>query len=56
MDKESFYLTVNDYLEENDLDYNDVIMKSEDGKLITPGTLIQFCTVLKVEGNVLTIR
>lgn len=49
-------MTVNDYLEQNDLDYCDIKMIDEDGKEIEPATLIQYCTVIKVDGDVVTIR
>lgn len=49
-------MTVNEYLDKNNLDYDDVILKDEQGKIIKPATLIQYCTVLSVNGNVLIIR
>ena len=44
-------MTVNEYLEENDLDYDDIILKNEDCEVIQPATLIQYCNVIRVEGN-----
>lgn len=49
-------MTVNDYLEQNNLDYCDIKMIDEDGKEIEPSTLIQYCTVVNVNGNEVTIR
>lgn len=49
-------MTVKEYLEKHDLDYYDIKMIDEDGKEIEPDTLIQYCTVIKVDGNVITIR
>ena len=49
-------MTVNEYLEENDLDYDDVILKNEDGKVIELSTLIQYCSVIRVDGNEVVIK
>lgn len=49
-------MTVDKYLEQNDLDYCDIVLIDEDGKEIEPATLIQYCTVIKIDGNVITIR
>lgn len=49
-------MTVNEYLEKNDLDYDDIILKNEDGKVIEPATLIQYCIVIKVVGNEIVIK
>lgn len=49
-------MTVNEYLKKHDLDYCDIKMIDEYGKEIEPATLIQYCTVVKVDGNVVTIR
>lgn len=46
-----------EYLEENNLDFCDVILKTEDGKIIeNPGCLINYCDILEINGNELTIR
>ena len=46
-----------EYLEENDLGFCDVILKTEDGKIIeNPGWLIDYCDILEINGNELTIR
>lgn len=49
-------MTLNEYLEKHDLDYCDIKMIDEYGKEIEPATLIQYCTVVNVDGNVVTIR
>ena len=49
-------MTVNEYLEENDLDYDDIILKNEDGEVIKPATLIQYCNVTRVDGNEVIIK
>ena len=49
-------MTVNEYLEENDLDYDDIILKNEDGEVIKPATLIQYCNVIRVDGNEVIIK
>ena len=50
-------MTLGEYLDEHNLDYNDVILKKENGEIITSwGVLIQYCDVLEVNGNELTIR
>ena len=46
-----------EYLEEQDLDYEDVFLKKENGEVIEDyGCLIRYCTVLKVDGKEITIR
>ena len=46
-----------EYLEENGLNYCDVILKTESGKIIeNPGCLIDYCNILEINGNELTIR
>lgn len=50
-------MKLSEYLAEHDLDYEDVILKTEDGKIITDyGCLIQYCDVLEVNGNEIIIR
>ena len=49
-------MTVNEYLEENDLDYDDIILKDEDGEVIKTATLIQYCNVIRVDGNEVIIK
>lgn len=50
-------MILKDYLDEHDLDYEDVILKKENGEIITSyGCLIQYCDVLEVNGNEITIR
>lgn len=40
-----------------DLDYKDVVLKKENGEVITSYCcLIQYCDVLEINGNELTIR
>lgn len=50
-------MILKDYLDEHNLDYEDVILKKENGEIITSyGCLIQYCDVLEVNGNEITIR
>lgn len=50
-------MRLGEYLDEHNLDYGDVILKEENGEIITSyGCLIQYCDVLEVNGNELTIR
>jgi hypothetical protein len=50
-------MTLGEYLDEHDLNYCDVVLKKENGEVITDyGCLIQYCNVLKIEDNELTIR
>ena len=53
-------LMLGEYLEEHGLDYCDVILKNENGQVITSGgALLQFCLVLGVnneDGTELIIR
>ena len=50
-------MLLGEYLEEHDLNYCDVVLKTEDGKTIeNPGCLIDNCVVLEVNGNELMIR
>lgn len=50
-------MRLGEYLEENGLNYCDVILKTESGKIIeNPGWLIDYCDILEVDGNELTIR
>ena len=49
-------MTVNEYLEESDLDYDDIILKNEDGEVIKPATLIQYCNVIRVDENEVIIK
>lgn len=50
-------MRLGEYLDEHNLDYGDVILKKESGEIITSyGCLIQYCEVLEVNGNELTIR
>jgi hypothetical protein len=49
-------MTVDEYLDKNDLDYDDVILKDEQDKIIEPTTLIQYCNVISADENILVIR
>lgn len=49
-------MTIDEYLEQNNLDYDDVVLKNELGKIKEPTTLIQYCDVISVNENVLVIR
>ena len=50
-------MKLSEYLAEHNLDYEDVSLKTEDGKIITSyGCLIQYCDVLEVNGNEIIIR
>lgn len=50
-------MILGEYLDEHDLDFEDVVLKKEDGEvIINPGCLINYCDVLDVNGNELTIR
>lgn len=50
-------MRLEDYLDEKDLDYSDVILKKENGKIIESyGCLIRNCQVIKVEGKEITVR
>lgn len=50
-------MLLGEYLEENNLNYDDVILKKENGEVIEDyGCLIQYCEVVKVNGSELTIR
>lgn len=50
-------MLLGEYLEMWGLDFSDVILKTEDGKIIeNPGCLIDNCDILQVVGNELTIR
>lgn len=50
-------MKLGEYLDEHNLDYDDVILKKESGEVITSyGCLIQYCDVLEVNGNELIIR
>ena len=49
-------MTVDEYLDKNDLDYYDVILKDEQDKIIEPTTLIQYCNVISADENILVIR
>ena len=52
----SSYDIVDEYLDKNDLDYDDVILKDEQDKIIEPTTLIQYCNVISSDENILVIR
>lgn len=50
-------MILKDYLDEHDLSLEDVILKKENGEIITSyGCLIQYCDVLEVNGKEITIR
>jgi hypothetical protein len=49
-------MTVDEYLDKNDLDYDDVILKDEQDKIIEPTTLTQYCNVISADENILVIR
>lgn len=49
-------MTVDECLDKNDLDYDDVILKDEQDKIIEPTTLIQYCNVISADENILVIR
>lgn len=49
-------MTVDEYLDKNDLDYDNVILKDEQDKIIEPTTLIQYCNVISADENILVIR
>ena len=50
-------MRLEDYLDEKDLDYSDVVLKKENGKIIELyGCLIRHCQVVKVEGKEITVR
>ena len=50
-------MTLGEYLDEKDLDIDDVFLVDENGKkIINPGTLIQYCEVIRMDGNKLVIR
>ena len=50
-------ITLGDYLDENNLDFDEVTLKNEKGEVITMvGTLLQYCFVINVNGKVITIR
>ena len=50
-------MLLGEYLEENDLNYCDVILKMENGKIIeNPGCLIDYCDILKINENEITVR
>lgn len=50
-------MLLGEYLEEHDLNYSDVILKNENGKVIaSPGCLIDCCDILEINGNELIIR
>lgn len=50
-------MRLGEYLEENNLNYDDVILKKENGEIITSfGCLIDYCDILEINGNELTIR
>ena len=50
-------ITLGDYLDENNLDFDNVILKNEKGEVITRvGTLLQYCFVLSVDGKEITIQ
>ena len=50
-------MLLGEYLEKNDLNYNDVILKMENGEIIeNPGCLIQYCDILEIKENEITIR
>ena len=50
-------MRLGEYMDKNNLDYDDVILKTEDGKVIVnPGCLIDNCEIIEVTGNELIIR
>lgn len=50
-------MRLEDYLDEHDLDYSDVILKKENGEIIESyGCLIRHCEVISVEGKQFTVR
>lgn len=50
-------MILTEYLDKHDLSLEDVILKTEDGKIISDyGCLILYCDVLEVNGNEITIR
>ena len=50
-------MTLGEYLDKKDLDIKDVLLVDENGKeIISPGTLIQYCKVIRADGNKLVIR
>lgn len=51
-------MLLGEYLDEHDLDYKDVILKTEDGRPIERpyGCLLQYCEVLEVNGNEIVVR
>ena len=50
-------MRLDEYLDKHNLDCDDVILKKENGEVITSyGCLIQYCDVLEINGTELTIR
>ena len=50
-------MILKDYLDKHDLSLEDVVLKKENGKIISNyGCLILYCDVLEVNGNEITIR
>lgn len=50
-------MILKNYLDEHNLNYEDVVLKKENGEIITSyGCLIQYCDVLEVNGKEITIR
>lgn len=50
-------MRLGEYLEINNLNYDDVILKKENGEIITSfGCLIDYCDILEINGNEIIIR
>lgn len=50
-------MRLEEFLNEHDLDYSDVVLKKENGEVIDIyGCLIRHCQVMKVEGKEITVR
>ena len=50
-------MRLGEYMEEYGLNYDDVILKKENGDIIeNPGCLIEYCDILEINGNELIIR
>ena len=50
-------MKLGEYLDKHNLDYEDVILKKENGEVITSyGCLIQYCDVLEVNDNEIIIK
>lgn len=50
-------MRLGEYMDKYDLDYDDVILKMENGKIIEkPGCLIDYCDVIEVNDNEIVVR